>query len=589
MPALYETQLLEARKGLLKLTQDQANLLKDVFVDAHTQVTNALAKYADSKDIIKTSRLQAVKRELEAIFNDTITTAGNYMLDDISAGVKLATDANLKVGMAYIAETDPKLLADFGNIVGKGFATINKDAVTAVIARLYDDNKSFSDRIWDLRNISKTMISRVVGAGVAQGMSARNLARQLEPMLKGFKELKGTATDEEFIPIWNAMRKERADLRYQALRLARTETNNAFREGMVKSAQRAAWIKGVKWNLSGSHKKTDICNVYATRDIDGLGAGVYLPQNVPIDHPNGLCHLTTVVASKEEFLASIAEGTKEFMPEPVPEKVVVTRKIKVAKSDIPKPASFRISSKTAEELRKEAARFDKLLDKDSDKETAAETKQRISRDIVLRVLKNNPNMKLNRATASDWITAWAKSSADTNPVSLALQQAVKDEFGLAQAATEHLFLDNATAVARYAKHGEEMRAFVRAQYELTQEFLKDHKYITLYRGMSFDSDQAKVAGLLFDNKVKNIDIGFQPISSFSTNMDTAFSFTQGSRYTVLIQTETPRERILSTCQTGFGCKKEAEMVVLGGKENVKSLSTDIFKDIRLVKLDIWEE
>ena len=65
------------------------------------------------------------------------------------------------------------------------------------------------------------------------------------------------------------------------------------------SAERAPWVDGVKWNLSASHPKPDICDDWATQDSDGLGAGCYLPRNAPVDHPNGLCFLTDVLAPPE--------------------------------------------------------------------------------------------------------------------------------------------------------------------------------------------------------------------------------------------------------------------------------------------------
>jgi hypothetical protein len=43
------------------------------------------------------------------------------------------------------------------------------------------------------------------------------------------------------------------------------------------------------------------CDVWASQDIDGLGAGNYLPENVPIDHPHGLCFTVTILKDYPEM------------------------------------------------------------------------------------------------------------------------------------------------------------------------------------------------------------------------------------------------------------------------------------------------
>lgn len=93
--------------------------------------------------------------------------------------------------------------------------------------------------------------------------------------------------------------------RYHAIVIARTEGAEAFREGFVKRAEeRPDLIKGIKWNLSGSHPRKDICDVYATQDLYGLGPGVYPPSELPRDHPNGLCWFSSVLTEAAQEQAT---------------------------------------------------------------------------------------------------------------------------------------------------------------------------------------------------------------------------------------------------------------------------------------------
>jgi hypothetical protein len=96
---------------------------------------------------------------------------------------------------------------------------------------------------------------------------------------------------------------------YAAKRLARTEINNAFHLSTIRYTRENPWVRGYKWNLSGSHGKPDVCNQYASEDHDNLGAGVFKKANVPSKpHPHCLCYLTVVQMDEAEFLAAHNAG-----------------------------------------------------------------------------------------------------------------------------------------------------------------------------------------------------------------------------------------------------------------------------------------
>lgn len=96
---------------------------------------------------------------------------------------------------------------------------------------------------------------------------------------------------------------------YAAMRLARTEIQNAFHFSTIRHTRENPWVRGYKWNLSGSHPRTDVCNDMANDDHDGLGPGVYKKSNVPgKPHPHCFCYLTTVQMRPDEFMAAYQSG-----------------------------------------------------------------------------------------------------------------------------------------------------------------------------------------------------------------------------------------------------------------------------------------
>ena len=168
----------------------------------------------------------------------------------------------------------------------------------------WNDGYNLSDRIWKHTDQLRENLHGMIEKAVNEGHSAVNFSRAVEQYLK------------EPGPKWTtAIRPavtDRGSIKYNALRLARTETNQAYQRCQKLSAQKSPLVKGVKWNLSASHPLdwppsaayegyAEICEYNAENDHVGLGPGVFYPDQVPSDHPNGLCYLTDVLLSNQEL------------------------------------------------------------------------------------------------------------------------------------------------------------------------------------------------------------------------------------------------------------------------------------------------
>lgn len=98
-------------------------------------------------------------------------------------------------------------------------------------------------------------------------------------------------------------------MRYAAMRLARTEINNAYHAIAVNAAAEKPWVSGMKWHLSGSHPKADECDELAHEDRFKMGPGVFPPKDVPRKpHPQCLCQVTPVVVDEDEFFDNLLGG-----------------------------------------------------------------------------------------------------------------------------------------------------------------------------------------------------------------------------------------------------------------------------------------
>jgi len=274
--------------------------------------------------------------------------------------------------------------------------------------------------------------------------------------------------------------------------------------------------------------------------------------------------------------------------------------------------NLKLSDANLEELRGEAKLNGMLFDQANKLESATMTKDRITKELYEKLKNNKAFINYTRkffnapegmaispermellvnSAISDLIRSWAGTSGDASPRAIAIQLAAQKEFGLAKATFAHFdkkLLKEANALL--TEYGKGLQAFLRAQYNLTQEFFKKNgiTHLTGYRGMRFVD---KVPGFKFGDKISivNSKLQLQPVSSFSTDFNSAREFIAGGgKYKMLSQSEVPISRVLSTCQTGFGCKNEAEFVILGGTDSFKvvTFSTKLpeFLDIDFYKV-----
>ena len=179
-----------------------------------------------------------------------------------------------------------------------------------------------------------------------------------------------------------------------------------------------------------------------------------------------------------------------------------------------------------------------------------------------------------RKVVRELVSNWAITSSDTDARALALQIAVKEEFGLPVKAFAAGDIGGAATVKEaeelLSRQGvrESLRLFVRAMYDETQANLKalDVKELAVYRGVRVPSHQLDKWG---GAGVRKQEIADNPMASWSTNYDVARGFSNDS---AVLRGSVPSELVLSTPKTGFGCLTENEVVVLNnGKSEAWSL------------------
>jgi hypothetical protein len=267
------------------------------------------------------------------------------------------------------------------------------------------------------------------------------------------------------------------------------------------------------------------------------------------------------------------------------------------------------TEETAVECKKDvahrvAARMPKSITTDSIIEAALDGSTALNGD------KSRWDWKERETGVATLIAQWANSSNDNKPMSLAIQLAAKDEFGLDNTrGWAHGVLNpkahwggdvakNVAAIAEkkaedlYAKHGTVLRAFLRAQYEDTQAMLKEQgvKSVSVYRGhtspppaqvkadkalkdlghnVPYDHASPQLTAMVGDiDPTIEPDLQMRPLSSWSSSLQSAQQFGD-----YMYRAQVPANQVLSTARTGLGCLNEHEWVLIGNLKDVRNVAT----------------
>lgn len=176
---------------------------------------------------------------------------------------------------------------DIADFLYKAAGQTSESAIDVAMARMGLSRLPLSQRIYRSKLWMDGRLGTLINAALAKGIDAKAFAK--------------TARDW-FNP------NTPGGVRYAALRLARTEINNAFHAMTVQKAASTPWIPNCKWHLSKSHPKPDVCNTVAERDT-GQGAGVYKSEAVPVrPHPQCMCFVTPESIEEDDFVDNFVNG-----------------------------------------------------------------------------------------------------------------------------------------------------------------------------------------------------------------------------------------------------------------------------------------
>lgn len=231
---------------------------------------------------VRTAQVRIAMKEINSTYKDLFKT----IILIIQKGHK---DEAL-AAVAGLNDTDLRYLKDaFGNTgdVNSYIRSLEHTAtlnVTHAIQRIQKTDIPLSRRVYRTEALSKRWVQNSINSALIRGDSARELAKTVRqhilPTTPG-----GTS--------------------YAALRLGRTELNNAFHATAITTSQDRPWVTGMRWYVSDTHKhdptKIEVCSQ--------LNGQVFPVDKVPgKPHPQCRCFAAPEVESITVFKQNLTAG-----------------------------------------------------------------------------------------------------------------------------------------------------------------------------------------------------------------------------------------------------------------------------------------
>lgn len=302
-PTLFDndTDIEELRKRWLnKYLKVQAPVdkkVRDVLILAAENAYNQLIAETSKSSFSATVKsaqlrisLKEIREILRALFGDIKPIIEAGQRDGAGVAFDAFTDTDREYLKRAFLETlkvlDPRanekdvrrILA--GYIRGARVGAINN--VQHSINSLTKSDHPLSVRVYRAEKLANNWVKNQVAAGIASGTDPRKIA----------------------IVVKNSIRPSTpGGVSYAAMRLARTEVNNAFHATSISIAEDRPWVKGMKWNRSKVYnpKSTCICQRLANQ--------IFTVSQVPAKpHPQCRCFVTPEVEAWDSFLRHLTAG-----------------------------------------------------------------------------------------------------------------------------------------------------------------------------------------------------------------------------------------------------------------------------------------
>ena len=256
-------------------------ILVEAAEDANARVI-ALESNSTFSAGVRTAQLRLVMREVKDVLNDLFKDILPVIVEGQKDEAVAAVDGLTETDRDYLNAAFQSSGEVNGFIEAQKFQA--KIQLVNAINRITTSERPLSQRVYRTKALAQGWVQREVTSGIARGASAKEIAAAVRKFIRPNTP---------------------GGVSYAALRLGRTELNNAFHATSIALSQDRPWIQAMQWNLSAVHKsdpaRVEICEVYAKR--------VFGVDQVPAKpHPQCRCFVVPVLEPVDVFIRNLTAG-----------------------------------------------------------------------------------------------------------------------------------------------------------------------------------------------------------------------------------------------------------------------------------------
>ena len=264
-----------------KLTKKQSEMLIKQFNGIKIELRKKISILGNTKS----AKLQ--KMQLE----DAVSSLEQNIVQ-IYSQFEGELDSSIKQMAEAVVKNENDFMAQAGISFKTSFTKIPTDVLSEIkTGAIYNEKWYLSDAIWADQKNKLRDINTIITNGVAAGKTTYEIAKDLEIYVDP-KAVKPWAWSKVY-PVSTKV------IDYNAQRLARTVIAHAYARATIREAKNNPLSEGIQWHSALTERSCQICI-----DRDGK---VYAPDDLPLDHPNGLCTYTIVTPTMEEIADRLAD------------------------------------------------------------------------------------------------------------------------------------------------------------------------------------------------------------------------------------------------------------------------------------------
>ena len=257
----------------LRITKRQQKHIRDLYKQASEEIGRQAAQ---APRVPSDAINQAYLRKLQGQIND--------QLHVIEAELNGTIRSNMTEVVKGTVADAKKFLKGNGLAIKGAYSHVPADIVRSVASgQLYSGNWTLSRALWLNTRETQRDVQYIVAQGIIQNRSAFDIAKDLELYVNPEKR-----KDWDWSKVYPGTRRV---VDYNAQRLARTMVSHAYQQAFVRTTQKNPFVTKYKWEASNSGR---VCEICAERD-----GQLYDKDDLPLDHPNGMCTFTAVMDSLE--------------------------------------------------------------------------------------------------------------------------------------------------------------------------------------------------------------------------------------------------------------------------------------------------